>query len=71
MLCLMLLHHSILPAEREERASTSAAVRQVLLGSQVEQNKRDRSCFLVAFVCVFCFKERNELFGGHKSALAI
>jgi len=53
----------------EGRAPTSAAVRQGLLGSQIEQNKRAGSCFLVEvglFVCAYSFKERNELFGGHK-----
>lgn len=45
----------------EGRAPTSAAVRQVLLGSQVEQNKRAGSCFLVkiGLFCLICFKERN------------
>lgn len=82
LLCLMLLHHSIfLPCKNTEgRAPTSAAVRQVLLGSQVEQNMRAGSCCLGplplpsgdrAFLCVFCFKERNELFEGHKSVLTI
>lgn len=62
MLCLMLLHHSIFPAEREKRASISATVRQVLLGSQVEHNKRARSCFLVdiGLLCV-CFVLKREM----------